>query len=129
MKSFLLIMIFFIIENIKSLCTMKQDCDITDPKCLPSKANYTEPTPLNGADVVCSEYLGKDACCNNVQNKLMANNFETISYIFGSEYGGCDICAVNLKRFWCEFTCSPNQDQFCKFFFLKFKFVFKLNIF
>ena len=94
---------------------MKQDCDVHDPKCLPSFANFTTPTPLNGVDVVCNEFLGKDACCSNDQNILLSKNFETISYIFGYEYGGCDICAVNLKRFWCEFTFSPNQDQFCKF--------------
>ena len=26
--------------------------------------------------------------------------------------GGCDICAINLKRFWCEYACSPNQSDF-----------------
>jgi hypothetical protein len=118
MKNFILIIIFISIENkIKSLCSMKQTCNVRDPKCLPSDANFTSPVPLYGPDVVCMEYLGKDACCNNGQNILLGKNFETISYIFGSDYGGCDICAVNLKRFWCEFTCSPNQDKFCKDFF------------
>lgn len=93
---------------------MKQDCNVDDPSCLPSPTNHTKPEPLFGPDVVCNEFLGKDACCNNGQNKLLGHNFETISYIFGSDYGGCDICAVNLKRFWCEFTCSPDQDKFCK---------------
>eukprot|EP00828_Plagiopyla_frontata_P009224 TRINITY_DN14744_c0_g1_i2.p2 TRINITY_DN14744_c0_g1~~TRINITY_DN14744_c0_g1_i2.p2 ORF type:complete len:260 (+),score=31.30 TRINITY_DN14744_c0_g1_i2:95-781(+) len=30
----------------------------------------------------------------------------------GTSLGGCDICGANLKRFWCQFTCSPNQSDF-----------------
>ena len=26
--------------------------------------------------------------------------------------GGCDICAVNLYRFWCHVGCSPKQSEF-----------------
>lgn len=113
--SALLIFLFSVtIKQILSLCSMKQECDIKDPKCLPDKANYTNPKPLSGSDIVCKEYLDKDACCSNGQNILLTNNFETLGYIFGNEYGGCDICAINLKRLWCEFTCSPNQSDFGK---------------
>jgi len=94
---------------------MQQNCDVTDPKCLPDKANMTDPVILQGNNVVCSEFLGKDSCCNDGQNILLSHNFQTLGYIFGNEYGGCDICAINLKRFWCEFTCSPNQSDFSKF--------------
>jgi len=99
---------------------MQQLCDVNDSNCLPEGANFTDPTILQGNNVVCSEYLGKDACCNDGQNILLGRNFETLAYIFGNEYGGCDICAINLKRFWCEFTCSPNQSEFCKFIFFIF---------
>lgn len=120
MKKFLLIIftISYVIESIMSKCTMEQTCDVTDPKCLPDKANYTDPTILQGNNVVCSEFLGKEACCNDGQNILLSHNFETLGYIFGNEYGGCDICAINLKRLWCEFTCSPNQSDFGKLFFI-----------
>lgn len=32
--------------------------------------------------------------------------------MFGSQGGGCDICGINLKRFWCEYACSPRQADF-----------------
>ncbi len=31
-----------------------------------------------------------------------------------SASGGCDICAINAKRFWCEYACSPRQADFLK---------------
>ena len=46
-------------------------------------------------------------------NKL-AKNFEAIDSLFSSAYDGCDLCAVNLKRFWCYFTCHPEQADFVK---------------
>ena len=40
------------------------------------------------------------------------DSFKMVDFSFGSAngigLGGCDICAANLKRFWCAFTCSPN---------------------
>ncbi len=52
----------------------------------------------------------------------MTSNFDIIDFTFGSKGdgggGGCDICAANLKRFWCKYwnsllycyryTCDPN---------------------
>lgn len=38
----------------------------------------------------------------------MYNNFKTIDSLFGN----CLLCSTNLKRFWCEFTCSPYQAYF-----------------
>jgi len=34
--------------------------------------------------------------------------------VFGSQGGGCDVCSINLKRFWCEYACSPRQADFMK---------------
>jgi hypothetical protein len=50
----------------------------------------------------------------------MQRNFQAIDATFGSAGGGCDMyytnlilrCAANLKKFWCEYTCSPNQRNF-----------------
>jgi len=117
MNKYLLILIInfsIIYEKVHSKCSMQQLCDVNDPKCLPDKANMTDPIPLIGNHVVCNEFMGKDACCNDGQNILLGKNFDTLGYIFGNEYGGCDICAINLKRLWCEFTCSPNQAEFRK---------------
>ena len=93
-------------------CRMKQDCDIYQSDCIPSEANFTDPVELQGINVVCNEYLGKKACCSDSQNILLKKNFESLDSVFGASYGGCDICAINLKRLWCEFTCSPNQHEF-----------------
>lgn len=46
----------------------------------------------------------------------MVDNFEKIDTIFGSSTtggsGGCDLCAINLKRFWCTYACAKNQKDF-----------------
>ena len=113
MKIILLIYaISLVIDTCVGLCRMKQDCDITKPDCIPTEANFTEPVELQGINVVCKEYLGKKACCSNDQNILLKNNFDSLDSVFGASYGGCDICAINLKRLWCEFTCSPKQHEF-----------------
>ncbi len=51
-------------------------------------------------------------CCSGFQNTALINNFGQIDIVFGSANGGCDVCAVNLKRFWCAYTCSPEQANF-----------------
>jgi hypothetical protein len=92
---------------------MQQNCDLSDVNCIPGPAEYTEPEILTGPDVVCQEYKDKKACCNNNQNKLLRDNFIALDNVFSSNYGGCDICSINLKRMYCKFTCDPDQDQFC----------------
>lgn len=100
---------------IHSSCVMQQICDnIYSPDCIPQPANFTQPKILTGPDVVCPDFLNKPACCSNDQNKLMMANFQDLDTIFGSKYGGCDVCAINLKRFWCTFTCHPEQHTFSK---------------
>ncbi len=39
------------------------------------------------------------------------SDFQDIDLLFGSD---CPLCAVNMKKLWCEFTCSPNQSEFLK---------------
>lgn len=45
-------------------------------------------------------------------------SFLKIDTVFGSSTsggsGGCDLCAINLKRFWCQYACDPNQANFTK---------------
>ena len=113
MKIFV-VFIGIIIGLIQNKCRMKQDCDVRDPKCKPSAANNTEPQILNGIDAICPDYKDQLACCNKGQNILMKNNFDSLDSVFGSKYGGCDACAINLKKFWCHFTCHTEQDQWRK---------------
>ncbi len=112
MKIFFVIGILLVF--IESKCRMQQDCNVADPKCKPSAANNTEPQTLAAVDSICPDYSDQLACCNKGQNILMRNNFDSLDSVFGSKYGGCDACAINLKKFWCHFTCSPDQDQWCK---------------
>lgn len=39
-------------------------------------------------------------------------SYTQIDGVFGSQGDGCDICAINLKRLWCEYACSPRQADF-----------------
>ena len=51
---------------------------------------------------------GKEVCWNDDQVLIMYNNFKSIDSLFGNWL----ICSLNLKRFWCEYTCSPYQYYF-----------------
>ncbi len=104
--------LFSIFSYIRSLCSIQQNCSAYDPKCRPTAANFTEPFIIDSPNFICPEFKGKPACCSDTQNILMKNNFDSLDGLFGSKYGGCDVCAVNLKRFWCHFTCNPNQSDF-----------------
>lgn len=57
---------------------------------------------------ICPNLAGKEVCCNDDQILTLYNNFKTIDSLFGN----CLLCSTNLKRFWCEFTCSPYQSHF-----------------
>ena len=66
----------------------------------------------NEAEMSCPEFNGTLSCCNSQQNENMYTNFKALRATFGYDNGGCDVCAANLQRFWCYFTCSPNQSDF-----------------
>ena len=51
-------------------------------------------------------------CCDHNNDKEQDGSYIEIDSIFGYKGGGCDHCAINLKRFWCEYACSPNQADF-----------------
>ncbi|OMJ72846.1 hypothetical protein SteCoe_28615 [Stentor coeruleus] len=110
--SFLLI---FTPSLVSSLCSFSSNCTMPpyicnppyklEPSTIPFKANWSS-TPA------CPMFAGEDVCCNNDQNLQMLYKFSLLDSTFGSQVGGCDICAANLKRLWCYFTCSPNQADF-----------------
>ena len=62
-----------------------------------------------------------ELCCNDDQAEILSKNknksqeyhldanFIQIDTVFGID---CPICAVNLKRMWCEYTCNPNKANF-----------------
>lgn len=59
----------------------------------------------------CPYYGGRYGCCNSVQIAQLVGNFQTLDSIFGTD---CPICALNMKIFWCEFTCNPKQSEFLR---------------
>ena len=69
---------------------------------------------LNYTMNACKDFIGGKVCCNQANAKLTADNFKSIDGIFLTSSGECDICAINLKRLWCEYACSPRQAEFLK---------------
>lgn len=50
-------------------------------------------------------------CCNDDQAEILDANFIQIDTVFGLD---CPICAMNMKRMWCEYTCNKNKASFVK---------------
>ena len=112
----LLIQFIFLIffQKIKSICEFQEDCPITDD-CSPKKAdeNHTNPKIINSSfTYICPEFENKKVCCSNRQLYKMIKIFDLIDQTFGSLGQGCDICSMNIKNFWCNFICSPYQNDF-----------------
>jgi hypothetical protein len=67
-------------------------------------------------EAMCEEFIGKQGCCTHEAYLQMQDNFLKIDTIFGSSQsggsGGCDLCSINLKRFWCTYACAMNQADF-----------------
>ena len=70
-----------------------------------------EPFLVQGL-TMCTEYNGKMGCCDSNNDIEQSVSYVQIDGVFGSQGGGCEICGINLKRFWCEYACSPNQGEF-----------------
>ncbi len=77
----------------------------------PAKPEEVEPQYPQDENTNCQDFVGMNACCSPYQLKEIEKNFAALESIFGGD-GGCDVCVVNLKRFWCYFTCAPNQAEF-----------------
>lgn len=62
----------------------------------------------------CPMYAKKDmpVCCINDQVSIMNNSFVSINSVFGEEAGAC---GVNLRIFFCHYTCHPRQIDFTQY--------------
>jgi hypothetical protein len=69
---------------------------------------------INYTMEACKEYIGGEVCCNEANARLTGDNLKQLDGAFSTLAGGCDICAINMKRFWCEYACSPRQADFLK---------------
>ena len=106
-------------------CKFSQDCIRSSPvgKC-PDVTQSVVPyeTPGRGVELPklegdllaesCPMYKDMEVCCRDDQIALMVANFKTIDQLFGE----CEICSMNLKKFWCGFTCDPYQQTFIETF-------------
>lgn len=81
-----------------------------DPKqSITPYASKFPPKPVTWAQKylkeICPDLTGMDLCWNDDQILIMYNNFKTIDSLFGNWL----LWSINLKRFWCQYTCSPYQ--------------------
>lgn len=118
--------LFLFITNfieIKSDCSIQRECTpetenttACQPQPAEGELKKTRILPKGAPEVVqfCPEFDGKEACCSLLQVRKLLGSFTSIEGIFGTSAGGCDLCVVNMKRFWCHFTCDPNQASFLK---------------
>lgn len=99
---------------------VKPDCSLMQigTKPLPAEGEKTKPREINTTTLnkMCPDFKDQKVCCDENQLATLVQNFKSLETIFGESVGGCDVCVVNLKRFWCYFTCAPNQAEFLKVF-------------
>ena len=112
--SILTIFVFVQLNLTKSECVFNQN----DSKSVNELVGEERKPFISKSDedlkIICPNYVGKYVCCTKAQTITMKNNFNLLDITFSQKNDGCDICAVNLKRLYCDFTCSPNQSEFSK---------------
>ena len=123
---FILLLTSLSIQHIQAECAFTQhcynltneaedakiDCDLPVPT-VGKDAEYLYPVPYVYQDgIACENFKGKNVCCNTDQNFLLNEYFKFIDETFGPNGGGFDLCASNIKSFFCQYTCSPYQNEF-----------------
>lgn len=107
----MLLLLINLIGGVNGLCAMTETCSQPPFVCnVPIKLDpYQDPKVVDFTQKpACPWYEGKPVCCNDDQNTVLNQKFVLIDYTMGSMGGGCDICGANMKKLWCEFTCSPD---------------------
>jgi hypothetical protein len=94
-------------------CVIKQNCTGgVGCRPVPVEPWETEPFPQPAPNPTCPQYAAS-GCCTSEQNLLLMVNFLSIQSAFANiDNGGCPACAYNVEAFWCEYSCSPDQDTF-----------------
>jgi hypothetical protein len=105
----------YLILIILSLIQVSVRCDCAfivqdDLKPQPPKPEEVKPFLIDYSS--CSEWIGKEGCCNYNSFRQTSSSFGKLDTVFGTNGGGCDVCAINLKRFWCTYSCGPNQADY-----------------
>ena len=51
----------------------------------------------------------KPVCCLEDHVAILKYNFAVIDAVFGHDV---PLCAVNMKKFYCEIACNPNKANY-----------------
>ena len=57
---------------------------------------------------LCPELVGKKTCCSTKQLQALQDNVNTLHQLSGR----CPACWNNMRKLYCETTCSPDQSLF-----------------
>ena len=57
---------------------------------------------------ICTEFLGQPTCCDTKQVSALAASLQVLNQLMSH----CPACWNNLRRFYCEMTCSKDQSLF-----------------
>jgi len=86
-------------------CTMKTIVPRADnPLAIPSPWNF----PAEKVDNLTECSYFDTVCCAKIQTDILSAQLQEAAGVFAS----CAACFDNFKKFWCYFTCSPNQSLF-----------------
>jgi len=112
---FALVTLAVIIQNTHQGCKITNNCIGTGADCVPYEVTTPgDKTPFDADPSIseaCPDFVGKKVCCNKDVIGSMLSKWNLMDEAMGSPGTGCSICATNLKRFYCQFNCDPNQDQ------------------
>lgn len=97
-------------------CSMMGICDVASQQwvnCVNNSVSAPITFTPDGAcpytfAQICPELAGGNVCCVQGQFDNLCSQIQQASLLFG----GCPACLQNFQRFWCEYTCSPNQSAF-----------------
>jgi len=101
--------------------TVYSDCALYNPSGgPPQNATGDQRTPRDYSKEwkdppACPDFYGVDSCCTDYANSAAYYNYQKIRTAFGNAAAGCDICAANIERFFCYYSCHPQQDKFVTF--------------
>ncbi|CAG7821814.1 unnamed protein product [Allacma fusca] len=102
-------------EKSRGHCVKYDQCETDDGGAidcaLESAPKKLEAEVLKDLKEYCSEVVdtyGDHLCCSEAQVGEITSNFGLLSGVLGR----CPACFNNLKRSFCEMTCSPLQYQF-----------------
>ena len=99
-------------NHTKGYCVWYDQCTTGDkPKnCLyngPAK-NLTNPKGVQILNNLCPELRDQPTCCSTKQLQSLDNNLQTLIQLTGR----CPACWNNMRRLYCQLTCSQDQSLF-----------------